>query len=689
MPSYPGLGLDLRYHVQNEARRNPLIIYPMGIHGNCFGSDSEMLLIREVAMMTIMDRLSDKPDFHVKVFDDAITEKWIEEALDFSAKKMHEEIIKGSDVHGEIGWDGRKPLKSILDRGCLDYCIKELRAKAEYFKKTGLIPTLDACASMAKSDTVVDESLHNALRAAFCRLEEDQKDNPDWHPRTNEIVQDLVHPSMYPLVYGRTRVFADEVVGVENAIDKWAGKGDVIPQLEPEPEVKEYRHLYRNIGGSEVDPTFWSPKYQWLPANVKFQDDGSVKFTSYINNLHPVKYQDIYGTIEKLIEKSLPAWDLCLAQYRNYELEGGGRTKPRFPRPDNPDDENEENWTPRFDEMEMPPKKKKEGSEGSVSVSGSDVSEDESDEEEVEEEDEYGKHYYGTPEQVHWYKTREPVQPQAPEFEAWEYGVKPGASLREQFDGLQVIVKMASIEIGPGKPEFPPGGWHVEGQMNEHIVGTALYYLDSENVTPSHLQFRMQTSSYQDDWEVGQDAFGWMERVYGATLRGGSCLQSYGSVETKEGRLLTFPNVFQHRVSNFGLKDKTKPGHRRFIALWLVDPVTRIISTANVPPQQQSWWMEHTFDKLSKDDAEKVPPAIAQLVLEKAPGHPALEAAGKGKPGLPAELMGIVRKEFGDAVPMSLDEAKEHRLKLMDVRSVFQDDARGQWEAVEYSFCEH
>lgn len=190
---------------------------------------------------------------------------------------------------------------------------------------------------MAKSDTVVDESLHNALRAAFCRLEEDQRDNPDWHPRTNEIVQDLVHPSMYPLVYGRTRVFADEVVGVEDAIDKWAGKGDVIPQLEPEPEVKKYRHLYRNIGGSEVDPTFWSPKYQWLPANVKFQDDGSVKFTSYINNLHPVEYQDIYGTIEKLIEKSLPAWDLCLAQYRNYELEGGGRTKPRFPRPDNPE----------------------------------------------------------------------------------------------------------------------------------------------------------------------------------------------------------------------------------------------------------------------------------------------------------------------------------------------------------------
>lgn len=41
--------------------------------------------------------------------------------------------------------------------------------------------------------------------------------------------------------------------------------------------------------------------------------------------------------------------------------------------------------------------------------------------------------------------------------------------LREKFQklGLQVIVKMASIELTPEKPEFPAGGWHIEGQMNE------------------------------------------------------------------------------------------------------------------------------------------------------------------------------------------------------------------------------
>lgn len=90
----------------------------------------------------------------------------------------------------------------------------------------------------------------------------------------------------------------------------------------------------------------------------------------------------------------------------------------------------------------------------------------------------------------------------------------------------------------------------VEGQMNERICATALYYLDSENVTPSHLSFRMQTSSYQDELQdiAGQDQYSWLEHVYGTALgpSGGvasACLQPYGSVETKQGRLLAFPNV--------------------------------------------------------------------------------------------------------------------------------------------------
>lgn len=125
---------------------------------------------------------------------------------------------------------------------------------------------------------------------------------------------------------------------------------------------------------------------------------------------------------------------------------------------------------------------------------------------------------------------------------------------------------MASIELTLDKPEFPVGGWHVssssnsrllnnslirqqvEGQMNENICATALYYLDSENITPSNLSFRMQTRNDLDDdseYSVGQSRYHWMERIYGTCLSSISspCLQNYGTVETREGRLLAFPNV--------------------------------------------------------------------------------------------------------------------------------------------------
>lgn len=139
---------------------------------------------------------------------------------------------------------------------------------------------------------------------------------------------------MYPLVYGRSRFLEDELVGVDDAVDGWAGKGDVIPR---QPEWgEERRKLTRPrfggvmVGGSDIDENYWSTIYQWLPANVEFTADGGVRFTSYINNLHPTKYRGMYGTIEKLVEAALPMWDQCLAEYREFKLVGPGRRHARI-----------------------------------------------------------------------------------------------------------------------------------------------------------------------------------------------------------------------------------------------------------------------------------------------------------------------------------------------------------------------
>jgi hypothetical protein len=190
---------------------------------------------------------------------------------------------------------------------------------------------------VVKSDKIVSSELHEALCTAFDTLRKDQASAPDWHPNSNDMVQDLVHPSMYPLVYGRSRVLKEEVVEVGDAIEKWAGKGDIIPKDDWRFDPQRDRFRY-GVGSGEVPPQYWSDTYQWLPANVAFQNDGAVKFTSYINNLHPNRYPGIYRTIEKLIEASLPAWDQCLALATGHDVrDGAGRVKSRFPYPDNPE----------------------------------------------------------------------------------------------------------------------------------------------------------------------------------------------------------------------------------------------------------------------------------------------------------------------------------------------------------------
>lgn len=83
--------------------------------------------------------------------------------------------------------------------------------------------------------------------------------------------------------------------------------------------------------------------------------------------------------------------------------------------------------------------------------------------------------------------------------------------------------------------------------MNEHICGTALYCVDSENIAPSSIHFRMQTTQgIGNDYEtITNHTCSWLERTHGTSLQDGEapCLQMYGTVQMQEGRLLTFPNV--------------------------------------------------------------------------------------------------------------------------------------------------
>ncbi|AXE24753.1 DUF4246 domain-containing protein [Streptomyces globosus] len=285
----------------------------------------------------------------------------------------------------------------------------------------------------------------------------------------------------------------------------------------------------------------FSEKFQWLPSDVDVSDDGQVVFRSYVNNVHPEEHRELAAVLPDLFARMLPLLENVLTDLRH-------------PRPlrieadpyDWYDSEPERPDRAAFDDDQAY---------------------------------QAALHAWGKA-QDDWWQNRRPVVPDAPEFTPPEL---PGASSRVDLRGrrLQVIVKLATVHLTPEQPEYPGGSWHVEGMLNERIVSTGIYYWDSENITESRLGFR---AALDDPYYEQNDGNG-VREVYG--LEDEDALnQVLGSVPTPAGRCLAFPNVLQHRVDAFRLADPARPGHRKILAFFLVDPSETIVSTSDVPPQQ-------------------------------------------------------------------------------------------------------
>lgn len=95
-PLYPGVNLPLRYLAQDG--EPGIDLYRLGSFYGAEGAQSELLHMREVAMMILMDRLTDKPNWHKKVFDDTIVAKWRSEALSQPEDALFDEIIAGKNL---------------------------------------------------------------------------------------------------------------------------------------------------------------------------------------------------------------------------------------------------------------------------------------------------------------------------------------------------------------------------------------------------------------------------------------------------------------------------------------------------------------------------------------------------------------------------------------------------------------
>ncbi|MEW1638098.1 DUF4246 domain-containing protein [Streptomyces sp. NPDC093801] len=330
----------------------------------------------------------------------------------------------------------------------------------------------------------------------------------------------------------------------------------------------------------------FSERFQWLPTDVDVSDDGAVAFRSYVNNVHPETHRALASVLPEVFARLRPLFENVLTDLmhpRPLRIEadpyGWYESEPEYPRPASYSDnaaylDAREAWDEAYEA---------------------------------------------------WLENRHPIVPDAPAFTA---PALPDASARVDLRGrrLQVIVKLATVHLTPDKPEYPGGSWHVEGMLNERIVSTGIHYWDSENITESRLGFRAAL----DDPHYEQNDDAGLREVYG--LEDEDALnQMLGQVPTPAGRCLAFPNALQHRVDAFRLADPSRPGHRKILAFFLVDPTERIVSTSDIPPQQP----------------------------------------------------------WSDTSTMTLEQAEAYREELMRERKFFVDEHNEQLYEREFSLCEH
>lgn len=150
------------------------------------------------------------------------------------------------------------------------WCIKELRHMASvYHSSPGNPPPIFVYnGDVVKSDTAVSAELKEALQEEMKRFEEaiPVKLN-DWHPGSDEKVLDLVHPSLFPLVYGRTRILHEgETTTLANCIER-CGEGEIVTQ----PRYEET--FERSI--PSMQHRVFSQNFQWLPCEVDISGEHS------------------------------------------------------------------------------------------------------------------------------------------------------------------------------------------------------------------------------------------------------------------------------------------------------------------------------------------------------------------------------------------------------------------------------
>ncbi|KAJ9385537.1 hypothetical protein DTO063F5_4130 [Paecilomyces variotii] len=559
----PGYGLPLDYvpKAKNLYGVEVKSLFPTALDDRDIGNgyiNQPLLPLREIEMMKAMENLTENEQWHVKVYDDVIANRWKKEIMDSSI-----EIT---------------PLMA-------DWIIEELRFKAKIYERSKAIGFYNG--DVTKSDDIIDPALRNRLLETSKGLEDPQQHLNAYTPDSGGTELDLVQPTLFPLIFGRSRVLKDKVIGIDDALEH-IGQGEVIPKPD-DPGITREDMVWRIYSRSDINVKPFSTDFQMLPSEVQLGTDGKWHLASYVNNLHPVKFKELYGVLDEIIDRVAGLWEMTLTPVKDM-LHSRARVE--------------------YHKVEYEP-----------------ISEEAKESRPVKEPSETEAEYEARVQEwkMRHYRVK---QPDVGEFRPWAVPkfmiehlpedqpnplrIEEPVRLKEEYGerGLQVFVRVMKIELSPERPEYS-SEFHVEGQMNERICASALYYYDSENVQGGRMTFRQATdtgSISEIKYEPGDSV--WLKQVFGLD-NGAPLVQEVGSLSTKVGRVISYPSTLQHRIEPLRLIDPSKPGYRKILGLYLVDPNIRIISTANVPPQRLDWTdgsdnLQRALSNMSIEEQDKV-----------------------------------------------------------------------------------
>ncbi|KAJ2702254.1 hypothetical protein FB645_004349 [Coemansia sp. IMI 203386] len=502
-------------------------------------------------------------------------------------------IRASAEIRSSPEWEDELDNKTIREqwiaemksnRGLTDKQAAYVVAELFYYAK--LQAAARSCGSDAKlsgvnmlwyTDIPESSDLAQEFNASLSKMLETMPKAHYYLPARNQgryISERLVDPSLYSLVYESTPILSKPMSSPQEALclpsygtvpGSIEGWRQAVCDLNASMAKKDKSKDSEQSATTAANFVSFNEKYleladptagHWLPTDIYVNQDGSVDFKSYINNIHPEEHADMYVSISKIISKAIPLLEQVLTDWehpRDLRIPYDFDTCLEFPT------EHPAKFGGKFNMYS----------------------------------EEYdGCAYYQAVDE--WKDTIIDTTPDPEEFVEPERPMVP-YSLRNK--NLQVVVEIAD-----------KGRTYLSDTASENIIATVEYYYDSKGEKPLTIEFQ---EGVECDILKIEDAYDFLAHIilFGIRMgdKGDSYIQSAGSIDAKQGRLVCYPNVYE-QDRHYG------DGATKWLKMYFIDPAVRIVSTAIVPPQQKDWWTKTVSSVPSR--ISKLPLEVQEMVLK-------------------------------------------------------------------------